>query len=66
MSDDYYSDPEDFATWMEAVADDAGYLVRNLQNQNDRSPVASWLLGVEFACRYAAYEARRLEVDSDA
>lgn len=55
-----YNNQEEFADWMEAVADDAAIMAGSTENTNDRHPVATFLLGVEFACRYAAYEARAI------
>lgn len=53
-----YNDTEDFARWMEAVADDARIMAQSTQNTNDRHPMSAWLLGAAFAYRQAACEAR--------
>lgn len=52
------SDPFDLANWLEAVADDARMMAARTENINDRHPLATFNLGVEFGLRYAAYEAR--------
>lgn len=61
MNADGYADGEDLADWLEAVADDAGLMAGRTENINDRHPLATWALGVEFGLRYAAYEARTVE-----
>jgi hypothetical protein len=53
-----YADAEAYATTMEAFADDAALAVQAMENGNNRHPMATWLLGVQFAYRHAAYEAR--------
>lgn len=59
MSD--YEDPQVFADWLENVADDAEVMANSTVVINDRHPLATFNLGVEFALRYAAYEARCID-----
>lgn len=56
-----YDTAYDYAQWLEHVADDAYQMANACENTNNRHPMAAWLLGAEFALRYAAYEARELE-----
>ena len=56
-----YEDPEEFAEWLEAVADDARLNGNRVENINNRHPLSAFNLGVAFALRYAAYEARTIE-----
>ena len=49
---------DDFADWLEAVADDADLMASRTENINDRHPLTAFAQGVEFGLRYAAYEAR--------
>lgn len=56
-----YNTPEEFANWMEAVADDAHIMANSTENTNDRHPMSAFLLGAAFAYRNAAYEARTID-----
>lgn len=56
-----YDNPEEFAQWLEAVADDAHLMGSRTENINDRHPLAAFAQGAAFGLRYAAYESRCIE-----
>lgn len=56
---------EEYADWLEAVADDAHLMAGRTENINDKHPLATFAEGVEFGLRYAAYHARDVEVETD-
>lgn len=56
-----YNNADELANWLEHVADDAEVMADSTVVVNDRHPLATFNLGVAFALRYAAYEARAVD-----